>query len=180
MKLQRVRDLCFSRITCVPTAVSESSQRGETAIYHLHLGEIIPLFMHSLFLSVHIFPPSLSSMSAPPPPFTHTYRSPWRWKVKGGAELCFMKMQTKRSWRLPIFSPSLPHLSPFPLYFLYIFVATLPYLASSLSPLPLIPLASVSSSHSQIVKIKIDAVRQLMKSTRGQPWLTQCLPCVMT
>lgn len=112
MKLQRVRDLCFSRITCVPTAVSESSQRGETAIYHLHLGEIILLFMHSLFLSVHIYPP-LSFLYVCPPPFTHTYRSPWRWKVKGGAELCFMKMQTKRSWRLPIFSPSLPHLSPF-------------------------------------------------------------------
>lgn len=74
MKLQRVRDLCFSRITCVPTAVSESSQRGETAIYHLHLGEIILLFMHSLFLSVHISPPlSFLYVCPPPQPFSHTH-----------------------------------------------------------------------------------------------------------
>lgn len=132
--------------------------------------------MDSLFLFLNIFSQFYSSSST-----SHTYRSPWRWKIKGGVVFCFMEMQ-KKTGASPSFclQISLPLLHHFPTFFLILclhysacttfscHIAIFDIIVKSLYTHPSYAV-SVSSWCFQILEIKIEAVCPLMKSTKGQP-----------
>lgn len=176
-----MRDLCFSMCIslCVRQCVyplqswleiKELWKRGNGDLPPLPWGNW-PFCSHALFIFSLNFTLSLSPLCLPP--FTHTYRSPWRWKVEGGARVLRYENADKTllmpSHLLIFIISSLPLL----LYFLIASLLCLHnfhlpgrhirhhHLVSFRSSL----LCHVSSSRSQIVEIKIVAVRQLMKST---------------
>lgn len=175
--------VCVHCTHCYKMCCTELHQRGETVIYLFYLWEIDHSALKHSFFSPLKFPLSFVlslSLLYACPPFTHKYHhGDRRWRE--GLSFPLWKCRKKHSWCLSIFSSSLPHRSLFHSIFYYLhysvcttfscWVAIFDIIIKSLSAHPSCA-ESVSSSHSQIVEIKIDSVHQLMKSTLSQQWLT--------